>query len=100
MFELKGFDKINKTLSELQKLSNELNGELGVIKFDAKNAESIELALVEMEVMINKKFESYQANSIAKNMADGIKESYRQMVLNEASEARLNAGNEEEDYGS
>lgn len=100
MFELRGFDELNKTLSELQKLMNELEGELSVIEFDAKSVESIELAIVEMENMVDKKFESYQANSMAKNMADGIKQSYRQMIVGKASEARLNAGDEEEDNDS
>ena len=44
MFEIKGFDGLNKTLDELQKLTNELEGELGTIEFDANSAESIEMA--------------------------------------------------------
>lgn len=100
MFELKGFDELSKTLSELQKLTNELEGELGVIQFDAESAESIELAIVEMESLVDKKFESYAANSMARNMADGIKQSYRQMIIDKASEARMNTENEEDDNGS
>lgn len=97
MFELKGFDELSKTLKELQKLTNELEGELGIIQFDAKSAESIELAIVEMENMVDKKFESYEANSMARNMADGIKQSYRQMIIDKASKERMNAKDKEDD---
>jgi len=97
MFEIKGFDGLNKTLDELQKLTNELEGELGTIEFDANSAESIEMAIVEMESIFDKKFESYESNPMARNMADGIKQSYRQMIIDKASEERMNAKNEEDD---
>lgn len=100
VLELKGFDELGKTLDDLQKLTNELDGELGVIQYDPENAESIELAIVEMERMVDKKFENYATNSMARNMADGIKQAYRQMILDKASEARVNRENEGDENGS
>lgn len=100
VFEIKGFDELGKTLNELQKLTNELDGELGVIQYDPESAESIELAIVEMERMVDKKFENYATNAVARNMADGIKQAYRQMILDKASEARVNRENEEDGNGS
>lgn len=76
MFEIKGLDHLNKTLSELGKVTGELEGELGSIQFDAENAESIELAIVKMENMVDKKFENYASNPVAIDMADGIKPQY------------------------
>ena len=96
MFEIKGLDQLNKTLSELGKVTDELEGELGTIQFDA---ESIELAIVEMENMIDKKFENYASNPVAIDMADGIKAAYRQMIIDKASEARIQADSEEDENG-
>lgn len=99
MFEIKGLDHLNKTLSELGKVTGELEGELGSIQFDAENAESIELAIVKMENMVDKKFENYASNPVAIDMADGIKAAYRQMIVDKASEARIQADSEENENG-
>lgn len=99
MFEIKGLDHLNKTLCELGKVTGELEGELGSIQFDAENAESIELAIVKMENMVDKKFENYASNPVAIDMADGIKAAYRQMIVDKASEARIQADSEENENG-
>lgn len=99
MFEIKGLDQLNKTLSELGKVTSELEGELGAIQFDAGDAESIELAIVEMENMIDKKFESYASNPVAVDMSEGIKTAYRQMIIDSASGARIQASSEESENG-
>ena len=99
MFEIKGLDQLNKILSELGKVTGELEGELGSIQFDAESAESIELAIVEMENMVDKKFENYDSNPVAIDMADGIKAAYRQMIVDKASEARIQADSEENEDG-
>ena len=99
MLEIKGLDQLNKTLSELGKVTDELEGELGTIQFDAESAESIELAIVEMENMVDKKFENYASNPVAIDMANGIKAEYRQIIINSASEARIQADSEENKNG-
>ena len=99
MFEIKGLDQLNKTLSELGKVTGELEGELGSIQFDAESAESIELAIVEMENMVDKKFENYASNPVAIDMANGIKAEYRKMIINSASEARIQTDSEEDENG-
>ena len=99
MLEIKGLDQLNKTLSELGKVTDELEGELGTIQFDAESAESIELAIVKMENMVDKKFENYASNPVAIDMADGIKAAYRQMIINSASEARIQTDSEEDENG-
>ena len=99
MFEIKGLDQLNKILSELGKVTGELEGELGSIQFDAESAESIELAIVEMENMVDKKFENYDSNPVAIDMADGIKAECRQMIVDKASEARIQADSEENKNG-
>lgn len=99
MFEIKGLDQLTKTLSELGKVTSELEGELGSIQFDAESAESIELAIVEMESMVDKKFENYASNPVAIDMANGIKAEYRQIIINSASEARIQADSEKNKNG-
>lgn len=99
MIKIEGLDQLNKTLSELDKLTSELEGELGTIQFDAESAENIELAIVEMENMIDIKFENYASNPVAIDMANGIKAAYRQMIVDKASEARIQADSEENENG-
>lgn len=91
MLEIKGLDKLTKTLDELQKLSAELDGELGTIQFDVQNAESVKQAIAEMEAMVNNKFEGYSSNSVAVNMANSIKSSFRQMIEDKANKASVEA---------
>ncbi|SUD92229.1 hypothetical protein [Psychrobacter phenylpyruvicus] len=91
MFEIKGLDKLTKTLDELQKLSAELDGELGTIQFDAQNAESVEQAITQMEAMVDKKFDSYSSNSVAVDTANNIKSSFRQMIEDKANKASVQA---------
>ncbi|MDI4510286.1 hypothetical protein E6P75_08715 [Moraxella osloensis] len=99
MIEIKGLDQLNKTLSELGRVTSELEGELGSIQFDAESAESIELAIVEMKNMIDIKFENYASNPVAIDIANGIKAEYRQMIIDKASEARIQADSEENENG-
>ena len=99
MFEIKGLDQLNKTLSELGKVTDELEGELGSIQFDAESAENIELAIVQMENMVDKKFENYASNPMAIDIANGVKAAYRQMIVDKASEARIQADSEENENG-
>ena len=99
MFEIKGLDQLNKTLSELGKVTQHQEGELRTIQFDAESAESIELAIVEMENMVDKKFENYASNPVAIDMANGIKAAYRQMIVDKASEARIQADSEGNENG-
>lgn len=99
MIKIEGLDQLNKTLSELDKLTSELEDELGSIEFDAESAESIELAIVEMENMVDKKFENYASNPVAIDMADGIKEAYRQVIVDKAGEARIQADSEGNENG-
>ncbi|MGA4440552.1 hypothetical protein ACPESL_13360 [Psychrobacter pocilloporae] len=99
MLEIKGLDQLNKTLSELGKVTDELEGELGSIQFDAESAENIELAIVEMENMVDKKFENYASNPMAIDIANGVKAAYRQMIVDKASEARIQADSEENENG-
>lgn len=70
MFEIEGLDQLNKTLSELGKVTGELEVELGSIQFDAESAESIELAIVVMKNMVDNKFENYASNLVAIDMAE------------------------------
>lgn len=91
MFEIKGLDKLTKALDELQKLSAELDGDLGTIEFDARNTESVDQAIAKMDAMLGNKFESYSSNSVAVNMANSIKSSFRQMIEDKANKASVEA---------
>lgn len=99
MFEIKGLDKLTKTLDELQKLSAELDGELGTIEFDARDTESVDQAIAEMETMVDNKFEEYSSNSVAVNIADSIKSSFRQMIEDKANKASVEVKDNSENEG-
>lgn len=96
--KIQGLDQLTKQLKEVERFTREIDGSLGQVNFDPFDAESIEHAIVDMEDLINTKAESYSSNTIIAEMVAGIKESYRQQIIDKAAEARLeNEGDNHDD---
>lgn len=87
--KITGLDKLQKTLSDAEKAIKEIEGELGSVSFDPNDPASIEAAIQNMESMIDEKLGNYADNSIIGPMADQMKETYREGIIEKAAEARL-----------
>ena len=89
MLKTTGLDKLRKELKEAEKTLNEMDGELGVVNFDPHDPSSIEAAIQSVMRMIDRRIEPYAGNPIVGSLADQMKESYRENILQKAAEARL-----------
>ncbi|MCF6371266.1 hypothetical protein [Rhizobium halophilum] len=85
---IKGLDKLTKELDQLQRVIGQLDGEIGAVSFDPHDPASIESAISNVEALIDQKVGSYSSNSMAASIIEGLKDTYRQGILDKAAEAR------------
>ncbi len=86
---MSGFDKLTRDLNEAQKAISALDGEIGTVKFDADDPASIEAAIQQTEVLLDERLAEYSSNPIVGPMLEGLKEQYRDGILERAATARL-----------
>ena len=89
MFKISGFDGLSKTLQEAAKALEGVDGEFGSVTFDPNDPTSIENAIAEIARLVDEKLGAYGSNPIVAQMAEGMKESYRNGILEKAAAARL-----------
>ncbi|SFP14741.1 hypothetical protein SAMN03159463_03685 [Mesorhizobium sp. NFR06] len=94
MIKITGFDKLTKTLEQAQRALKEVDGELGTVSFDPQDPASIEAAILSVETMIDERLGPYKTNPVIAPLIEGMKEQYRQGILERAAEARLRDGDE------
>lgn len=95
MFNIKGFDKLQTDLKEAEHALSELDGDLGVINFDPHDPASIEAAIQSVNRIIDDRAGDYATNPIIAPLIEEMKESYRENILQKASEARLQSDEDE-----
>lgn len=88
MFKITGLDKISRDLEDAQKAMTEMGDELGSVSFDPHDPASIEAAIQDVERLIDERLGSYASNPIVAPLAEGMKEQYRQGILDKAAAAR------------
>lgn len=88
MFKITGLDKLSRDLEDAQKAISEMDGELGSVSFDPHDPASIEVAIQEVERLIDERLGSYASNPIVGPLAEGMKEQYRQGIIDKAAAAR------------
>jgi hypothetical protein len=91
-FKITGLDKLSADLAGARKALADLNGELGTVRFDPNDPGSIEAAVQEVERLVDERLGSYASNPIIGPMAAGMKEQYRQGILDRAAAAGLEGG--------
>lgn len=89
MLKISGLDSLSKELSEAQAALKELDGDLGTVSFNPTDPGSIEQAIQVVEAMVDEKLSKYAKNSVIAPLAEGMKESYREAILEKAATARL-----------
>lgn len=95
MVRITGLDKLQKELKQAQQALNELDGELCVVNFDPNDPASIEAAIQSVIRLIDSRVEPFANNPIVRSLADQMKESYRENILQKAAEARLQSSEDE-----
>ena len=89
MFKVEGLDKLQRDLKRAQDAFSELDGEFGSVSFNPDDPSSIDLAITSMEKLIDKKTAEYSDSEIVAALVEKIKEQYRAMILEKATEARI-----------
>lgn len=87
--KITGLDKLSRKMDELSKFAKEIDGHLGEVEFDPSDPGDIERAIAEMETTVDQKASSYSRNDAVQNIADKMKEKYRQAILDKAAASRL-----------
>lgn len=84
-----GLDKFSRDLADAQKALESLHGELGTVSFEPSDPGSIEAAIQEVERLVDERLGSHGSNPIVRPIAEGMKEQYREAILERAAAARL-----------
>ncbi|MBL4835033.1 MAG: hypothetical protein JKY26_13770 [Pseudomonas sp.] len=84
-----GFDKLQKEFKDAERALRELDGELGVVNFNAHDPASIESAVNQVNQIIDQRAGRYASNPIVGPLILQMKEKYRAGILQKAAEARL-----------
>lgn len=94
MFRISGLDQLSRQLEQAQEALGELDGELGTVQFDPSDPASIEAAIQHVEQLVESRVASWPDNPLVRQVVGGLKEQYRQTILDRAAQARLEAADE------
>lgn len=94
MFKITGLDQLTKQLDQAQAALNELDGDLGEVNFDPHDPGSIESAIQKANGMLDAKVVAWADNPLVAQVVQGMKEQYRETILERAASARLEADDE------
>ena len=89
MFKITGLDKLTSDLEDAQKAMAGIDGDLGSVSFDPHDPASIEAAIQKAERIIDERVGSYASNPMVGPLIEGMKEQYRQGILDKAGAARI-----------
>lgn len=89
MIKISGLDQLALQLEQAQEALGELDGELGTVRFDPDDPSSIEAAIQHVEQLVETRVDRWPDNPLIRQVADGLKERYREAILNRAAQARL-----------
>ena len=88
--EIKGLKELQRTLENAQRALAAIDGEIGEVRFNPNNPESIDNAIHEIETMIDSKVAPYGNNEIVAKFVKAAKERYRAKIL-ELAESKAKA---------
>ncbi|TDP60652.1 hypothetical protein [Roseateles toxinivorans] len=89
MFKITGLDKLQRQLHEAQEALKSLDGELCSVKFDPNDPGSIEAAIEQVATVIDERVARHASNPIVEQLAEQMKEAYRNSIIEKAAAARL-----------
>jgi hypothetical protein len=91
---ISGLDTLSRQLADAQSALEALDGELGSVSFDPNDPASIELAIQNVGAIIDEKVVPFADNPVVAQLVEGMKEQYREAIINRAAETRLIEGTE------
>jgi hypothetical protein len=94
VLKVSGLDQLSRQLNDAQKALENLDGELGTVSFDPNDPASIEVAIQNVEAIIDDRLGQYPNNLIIAPLAEKMKEQYRESIIDRAALARIENGSE------
>jgi hypothetical protein len=89
MISISGLDQLSRQLEQAQEAIAEIDGDLGTVNFNPNDPASIETAIQQAEALIDAKIKRWADNPLVAQVADGLKEQYRNAIIDRAAQARL-----------
>lgn len=89
MIKITGLDALQRELKEAQAALSNFDEQIGSVSFDPSDPASIDAAIIKMETMIDERVGRYSSNALVASLADRMKESFRQGIIEKAEAARL-----------
>lgn len=80
-FEIKGLEKIQRDLAEVQSALASLDGEIAKLRFNSANPASVEQAIREMEQAVDIRTAAYSGNPMVAKLAQVTKDAFRNRLL-------------------
>jgi hypothetical protein len=97
MIKIEGLDQLSRQFDEAQKGLSQLDDEVGSVRFDPHDPESIEDAVQKVESMIDEKLGTDIENPIIASLAQQMKDKYRDGIIELAATSRLSGSNQNEE---
>ena len=94
MFKISGLDQLTKQLEQAQQAIEEIDGELGTVTFDPNDPASIDSAIQQANATLDAKVALWANNPLVAQLIEGVKEQFRESIIQRAAAARLE-GNDE-----
>jgi hypothetical protein len=84
-FEMSGMGDLEKTLADAQHAIESVSGVLATLSIDQSNPQ---LAIAEMERLVDTKLVPYKYNAIVQQLAQTVKEQFKAQILGRVEEAK------------
>jgi hypothetical protein len=92
-----GLDKLQQDLRDAQRAFESLDGTIAALNIDPNSQASVDAAIRQMESAIDAKTGRYPRNPLVETVAKGLKEQYRNVILERAAKAYRESGSEGRD---
>lgn len=92
--KITGFDKLAKNAEQAARALKNFDGEIDGVEFDPADPASIDWAIAEMEAKIDERVGSAHNNPFIAPLAQGMKDAYRQKILDLAAQKRMEGSKE------
>ena len=87
--KISGFDKLARNAEQASRTIKNFDGEIEGLEFNPADPASVDRAITAMEAMIDERIGAAVKNPFIAPLAMGMKEAYRQQILDLAAKKRL-----------
>lgn len=92
MAKVSGIKNVARKLEEIQEAIAALDGELAVVSFDPEDAQSVNLAIRQMETSVDERLAKWRHNSSVVAIGEKTKNSLRERILDRVKSKREEEG--------